>query len=388
MMTRILLFIFLISATNLVGQGIDFFHGTWDEAMEKAKAEEKLIFVDAFAQWCGPCKRMAKTTFKEDKVGDFFNKNFINLKMDMEANENVKFRQQYPVSAFPTLFFIDGDGNIVTKNKGAQKADGLIKMGEYALSQFDVSEDYAAEYEKGDRSPDLVYNYVKALNKMNKPSLKIANEYLKEQKDLTTDDNLKFILAATSEADSRIFDLLIKHRSKIEAITSKKEVNEQIEAACARTAAKAIEFQSDELHEEAKSKMKKHFSAKAEQFAYSTDLDYFLSTQNAKQYIRCCNTYVKKEVKNDSKRLHELAKEIEDNFQDDSNAMKFAEKFANKAAEYGGLFEYYYTYASILQKNGKKSKALEMAEKSLELSEGKRGAVSTIEKLIHKIKNS
>ena len=64
--------------------GIEFFHGTWAEAKAKAKAEDKLIFVDAYAEWCGPCKRMSAQTFPDPKAGEFFNPNFICLKIDME----------------------------------------------------------------------------------------------------------------------------------------------------------------------------------------------------------------------------------------------------------------------------------------------------------------
>jgi thiol-disulfide isomerase/thioredoxin len=55
---------FAVCLTTQVGaQGIEFFHGPWSEALAKAKTEDRLIFVDAFASWCGPCKRMAAETF-------------------------------------------------------------------------------------------------------------------------------------------------------------------------------------------------------------------------------------------------------------------------------------------------------------------------------------
>ena len=46
----------------------------------------ELIFMDAYAIWCDPCKKMAKNVFKQKKVGQFFNQNFINVKMDMEKD--------------------------------------------------------------------------------------------------------------------------------------------------------------------------------------------------------------------------------------------------------------------------------------------------------------
>lgn len=52
--------------------GIQFFHGTWAEALAKSKAENKLIFLDAYATWCGPCKMMKRLTFTNAEVIEFY----------------------------------------------------------------------------------------------------------------------------------------------------------------------------------------------------------------------------------------------------------------------------------------------------------------------------
>ncbi|HRO73910.1 MAG TPA: thioredoxin domain-containing protein, partial [Saprospiraceae bacterium] len=186
--------LFLIVTISVQAQGIEFFHGTWKEAMEKAKSEDKLLFVDAFAKWCGPCKSMAKNVFTQQKVGDYFNANFINLKLDMEEADGVTFGHKYPVSAYPTLFFIDGDGKIVRRVVGGQQADGLISEGVTANKMMDRTSKYEQKYAEGNRDFDLVYNYVKALNASGKPSLKISNDYLNSNPKITEDQKLKFIL--------------------------------------------------------------------------------------------------------------------------------------------------------------------------------------------------
>ena len=104
MKSLIIILLAIAGISTIQAQGIEFFHGSWDEAIEEAKKQEKIIFVDAYAIWCGPCKRMAKNVFPDEKVGEFYNKHFINMKLDMERGEGLKFRKKYPVSAFPTLF--------------------------------------------------------------------------------------------------------------------------------------------------------------------------------------------------------------------------------------------------------------------------------------------
>lgn len=388
-MVRVLILSLLLSISNYIhAQGIEFHSGTFEEALEKARIEEKPIFVDAYAVWCGPCKQMAKNVFTQKKVGDFFNKHFINVKMDMERGEGLTFRKKYPVSAFPTLFFIDAEGNVLHKVRGAQMASPLIKLGEFVLDKLDYSKEYAAEYEKGNRDPELILKYVKALNRSGKSSLKVANDYIQSQKDLTTPHNLMFILEAVSEADSRLFDLLIEHRKLIAAHTSEQRVRDQIERACTRTAQKALDFQVPSLHEEAKIKMKKHYPEEAKSFAMRMDLKFYLATSDVKNYLKCCEDYVKKEIGEDAGKLHQLALEIKDNFGGNSKAMKHAEKLARMATEHGHDYQHYLTYADILYTNGKKTEALEIANRSLELVKEDGNASTTVKMFIQKIEQS
>ena len=128
---------FLLFSTMVSGQGIEFFHGTWKEALAEAQKEDKIVFVDSYAKWCGPCKKMAANVFTQDEVGQFFNDNFVNLKLDMEEADGLTFGSQYPVSAYPTLFFLDSQGNILKKVTGGQQAEGLINHGKVAIKSYD-----------------------------------------------------------------------------------------------------------------------------------------------------------------------------------------------------------------------------------------------------------
>ena len=109
--------------------GISFFHGTWSEALAKAKAENKLIFVDAYTTWCGPCKWMSRNAFTDAEVGEFFNKNFICVKVDCEKGEGIELARKWKITAYPTLLGIDAAGNVKQRNVGALGADALLSLG-------------------------------------------------------------------------------------------------------------------------------------------------------------------------------------------------------------------------------------------------------------------
>ena len=55
----------------LQAQGINFFEGSFQEVKAEAKKQNKIIFIDCYTSWCGPCKWMAKNVFTDKKVGDF-----------------------------------------------------------------------------------------------------------------------------------------------------------------------------------------------------------------------------------------------------------------------------------------------------------------------------
>ncbi|HEB62806.1 MAG TPA: thioredoxin family protein, partial [Bacteroidetes bacterium] len=142
----VILFIFTYSSIS-IAQGMEFYHESWEKALEKAKTENKLIFVDAYTKWCGPCKRMQKNIFPTKAAGDFYNKHFINMKIDMESQEGMKWGLKYPVGAYPTFFFIAPDGKISYTHTGAMDAERFIQMGKSALKSYDKSGDYEKEWE-------------------------------------------------------------------------------------------------------------------------------------------------------------------------------------------------------------------------------------------------
>ena len=108
--------------------GIAFFEGTWEEALAKAKTEKKLIFLDAYASWCGPCKAMKKKTFSDQKVGELFNKYFISVAIDMERGQGPALANKFQVDSYPTLIFLQPDGKFLKKAVGYHSPDEFLEI--------------------------------------------------------------------------------------------------------------------------------------------------------------------------------------------------------------------------------------------------------------------
>ncbi|MBI2279813.1 MAG: thioredoxin family protein [Bacteroidetes bacterium] len=109
--------------------GIQFKKESWNDVLKQAKKENKLIFLDIYATWCGPCKRLKSNTFSNEEVGKLYNQKFINVALDGEKGEGLTLAQKYGVRSYPTLLFLDGNGNIVVRTGGYHNSDEFIELG-------------------------------------------------------------------------------------------------------------------------------------------------------------------------------------------------------------------------------------------------------------------
>jgi len=112
-----------------VEKGINFDHMSLADAKVEAIKTGKLIFIDCYTDWCGPCRRMAKTSFRNEDVGNAFNGKFINLKIEMEKDPDGRdVAMKYRINAYPTLLVINGEGKLIKKVIGMQNVDGLLHL--------------------------------------------------------------------------------------------------------------------------------------------------------------------------------------------------------------------------------------------------------------------
>jgi len=109
--------------------GIQFFKGTFREALEKAQTENKPIFLDIYATWCGPCKMLKRKTFSDKEVGDYYNANFINFAVDGETTEGNELAHMYKIQGYPTLLILDKNGKQLTKQVGFVEPHILVNFG-------------------------------------------------------------------------------------------------------------------------------------------------------------------------------------------------------------------------------------------------------------------
>lgn len=154
----------LILCLTVCGQGVNFEHLTFDEALAKAKAANKPIFMDCYTSWCGPCKYMAEQVFTQEKAGEFFNPKFVCVKFDMEKGEGPELSKRFGIKAYPTFFILRPDGTMQHKIVGGGELEDFIARIEKGLNEK-TSLDYLNKaYEKGKMSKKQLITYQIVLN--------------------------------------------------------------------------------------------------------------------------------------------------------------------------------------------------------------------------------
>ena len=106
-------------------------HGpiAWTEslpnAMKSASKDKKVIMVDFWATWCGPCKQMLATTYKDKAVVEKA-KQFVPVLVDVDKQGALA--KKYGVEAIPTVIFLDGKGNVLGKSTGYVPSGDFLKL--------------------------------------------------------------------------------------------------------------------------------------------------------------------------------------------------------------------------------------------------------------------
>lgn len=137
---------------------------TWKELLQMAGEQNRLIFLDCYTSWCGPCKAMAKDVFPLPEVGAFMNKHFINVKFDMEKGEGVDLYNKYKpfIPGFPTYLLINSKGQVIHQVAGYNAAEKFLAKMQNGLEERSWIA-YSNKYEEGRRDWPFIQTYLNLL---------------------------------------------------------------------------------------------------------------------------------------------------------------------------------------------------------------------------------
>ncbi|WP_343531434.1 thioredoxin family protein [Pedobacter sp.] len=209
---------------------------TWKQITEKARKEDKYIFVDCYTTWCAPCKQMAEGVFTHKRVGDFFNENFINVAVQIDRTskdsqivkkwyqEAQRIEKEYAIASYPTYLFLDADGELVHVIKGGNdNIDGFIAEASKALHKETQYINMQKSFEKGSRDTVFLKKLIGAARSVYdfKRLPEYIQAYLKIQSNLQTKQNIELISQSLSSSKDVGYSIFLNYPAKVDSIIGK-----------------------------------------------------------------------------------------------------------------------------------------------------------------------
>lgn len=345
---------------------MEFVEKPFEELLAQAKAEDKVIFIDAYTTWCGPCKMMAAKVFPDATVGTVYNERFINAKFDMEKGEGPALAKRYNVVAYPTYLFVDGDGDIVHKGLGYIPQDEFLALADVAVSDNNLSA-LNERYNAGERSSEFVKMYAQTLTDVYEQERagEVISVYLDAQEDWSSPEIMTMILANPGEPGDKRMIYLVEHAdAAIEAAGSasfmmtmqRSLITKYMKEAGAGALppVEKMEVTYTKWAAPIKDRLVAHYGMlHAEQ------------SRNMEAYVLAALTYFKAYPSENSNELNTAAWNIFE-YSEDPDALKVALTWAIKSVELKEGYANLDTLAWLYNKTGNRAKAVATAEKAIE----------------------
>jgi thiol-disulfide isomerase/thioredoxin len=383
-----LLIPFLLTTLALLSQGINFFHGSFNEAIEKAKSENKLVFIDCYTSWCGPCKMLQNNIFPLERVGAFYNANFICFKADCEKEAGPDICMRYNVIAYPTMHFIDPSTGIsVYKTMGYQDGDALIEQGKKAMGgNSNLLREYQSKYQNGDKSEENLYSLVAQLAKNGQPFDIYLKEYLETQKteNLVMEKNEKLIFELTTTINSPAINYFQEFKQFYTDKYGVQSYEKRVEQIASRSIKEAGQKMDKQMFASTISFLKNNDISRAEEIILSESMQFYQAINDMVNFDVAATKYLKGYKKNDPITMTEISITYEKMI---SNP-KLLVKAINWMQASTKLESKYYNnivLAQLYYKLGKHEESYVMAQIALELGKKENANYWPAQDLINKL---
>jgi len=370
---------------------------TWEQVKAKAKAENKSIFMDIYATWCGPCKRMDASVYPSEKVGLAMNPKFVSVKFQIDTTKNdnnlvkkwhadvSRMIKEENLAGLPTYFFFSPDGKLINRGSGFMDEDALIQLSEQSLNP---ANQYYSELEKY-KQGKLLYSDMPRLavnaNEIGDMEMvgEIANNYINNylfkngSNELFTKDNLAFMARFMSILDEKVLHLFTEQQAKINSVLGDYGAQIGIIKYIERKYIPRMETwtKNKPNWNELEVMVKNKFGSLGEEAVLGSRMGYHLFVKDdwnafEKYYV----LYFKRAYKHPTWHVNNMSWSIFEHSQN-PKVLEFACDTVMKYAIeewYQNDVESWDTYANLLHKIGRSTEAIKWEEKAVKFKKGQR----------------
>jgi len=379
----VILSLVLISQ-SLMADELQFKSGTWDEIKSLAKQENKIIFLDAYTDWCGWCKVLDKETFTDKQVIDFVNANFIPVKYEMETGFGQTLAMKYRVRGFPSQLFFNPDGSLIYVSFGYRPPTRFLELLKTALkteNHFNLK----GVSNKIDMDFPSIYKgiFVKNESEVKKkfPTVDETVAYLDGQDDLFSEVN--YAVLSAFELNEKYNTHFLENIEKYEELFGNYSTDEKLYSIVYANLQPAIEEKSEQKLDEVLILLDKYDTKNAKKNKEFYRFQFYKKTHNWVKYSEFVEDKIKSGEVNDDN-INEYSWTIYENC-DDGNTLKKAVNWIKPVIERNPNYMNVDTYAALLFKTNDLPNAKKYAEEAIKLGLAEKQQVKETEALLEKI---
>ena len=384
------LFILGFSLLVFSQESINFETGTFKEILAKAKSEKKLVFIDAFAVWCGPCKLMEKNIFPLPAVKKYYNDNFINARFDMEKGEGREIAIKYGIRSYPSFLFINGDGEVVMKNYGYMSESAFIQIATEANNPKLRTASYKELFGKGEKDPGFLLNMMRLYADTDyELAKKVSERYFQVKKDAPfSKDDLGMLIFFLKSPQDENYKVFVAKKPEITQLMSA-EVYEQFDAniKISKILETSLDLKTGIINDDYFYKNATPLIGKenAETALNRMKVLFYPTVGKFAEYEKAALSYYKNSESFETEELMKAATIISEH-SSEPMALKKAEEWAEKAVMKSETAQNTYILAKLYSKTGKKNNAKIFAETSRNLAQSQGSDPSMAAQLLETLK--
>jgi len=391
-------FFLLFIANESLGQSIQFSEVTsekeWKQLLAKSKKEKKPVFIDIYATWCGPCKKMDKEIFSDASVGELYNSRFINAKIDGESEYGKVLAEAFELTGYPSMYFMDYEQFIYGKIVGFRDIEDFNSFGQRIDEKKDALKEFNKAFDQKKASLAQIKEYVGLLNElgMDVKATEVSEAFITSmsETDILSVDGKSILLSTALHLDKPIVKTVIDKSDAIKSAWGEEDYMAFLSSIFETSLLKAIEDTNAVLKDRIISEfLPVYFSGEPESLPYGafvTNKYYAMGMGDYEAYNKSLEDYFKQQGDYGQNILVQELSEVLQNNELPEEVLEYSVQWINWVPEGERGFELLYLSAVANVFTSRPSVALEMIEFARKIAVGEQ--LDELEKLIQFIEEN